>query len=460
MRFMMTLAGRRCHVEFDGRVCTVDFTGPQAGIRRAFGRLAVPVRALSAVEHEGPRWLRRGRITLLPRPGADPFRTAAGGRLPGAYDPLTVEFTDGPAGEELAEALRSAIATGGLEGVHAAEFLIEPPGQPPAVRGEDCQATYDGTAVWMSWSEAAPSPRPGMIPLTALHGAGVTTRRGEDTCHLRFETGAAPDSEGDLARVRLSTGSAVAQAYALAGRVLFDLQAASRELTRPLDGLPHGLKSTTDEAGRRRTIRLEGLGGWAEFDGTWVMVNSQAMLRRIPLFAIETVDLVEAGDDVGHLRVRLLGLPDDPAAFISYLDVDTVRHRNDPAALEFAHEVTMALRGAARKLEPSLVATAGTRADVAAALARASYRARGLHRSPPGVTIGTGRCGSCCGKESCWSPHCTIPTASATPFSKRDPSVSLRGRAQGPGGWPPVRRHRGKTSIARQLPVVHTCRCT
>lgn len=338
-------------VSFDGRTCALDF--PEEGWRgTGLRRLIVPVTALAAVEHSAPKWLGRERVTLVGRSGADPFQ-GLGGRP--ALNPLSFELEED--GTQLASGLHWAIQGAGVAHIRALEYSVELVADPRALQFGDTEVRYDGTGVRIDGFFNART-----IPLAALRAVRLV----DD--HLRFETG------GDAGTVRCLGDRDLAAGVVLAARVLVDMKRSQRDHSSPVAGLPHGLQAVGG------TLRLEGVGGAVEFDGAAVTVHAQRRTRHIPLSAVEYVDLQEAGQGFGHVRIRLAGASDDQAAYVPYLDVDTVMHRNDQAALEFVHRLTTALSKVVTTPDADLLATAGPRRDVAAALARASARARGMHR--------------------------------------------------------------------------------
>jgi hypothetical protein len=157
---VIALNGMRADMAFDGRVCVIDHS--RGAARAAFGQVIVPVNSLREVEYEPPHWLRRGRIRLVPRPGADLFWAAASAPLGEGCDPFFVDFSDRERGERLVRELRAAIASAGLSDTPAAGHLVEPLPAPLRVEGEP--VVYDGTAVHVG-------SRP--LPLAVLDGISL-----------------------------------------------------------------------------------------------------------------------------------------------------------------------------------------------------------------------------------------------------------------------------------------------
>jgi hypothetical protein len=345
------ITGEWNSLTFDGDACRIQFPG---------GRLTVPVRALAAAELRPPGLLRQGRLTLVPRPGADPLAAVALDPLPVEHDPYVVEFEAGQA--DAAAAVHRELAAGiDPDPVPSDEFLVEVPGPPRRVRGADGTVTFDGEAVAVGGRR---------LPLAALSSVSWSDRRGRRQLGLRF-VGTGPGEPPDVP-VPLDPDERFTDGLLLAACVTVALQ----NLARPGHGEPpHGLALDGS------TVRLYGLGATAEFDGAEVILTTQGGRRRIPLAAIGHVEL-GAGGDLGFVRVHLAGAADPPpaGALDPVLDVDTVCHAVEPAALEFTLRVNRALKGVERSPDESLLRTSGPRPDIAGALARASVRARGLVR--------------------------------------------------------------------------------
>jgi hypothetical protein len=133
------------------------------------------------------------------------------------------------------------------------------------------------------------------------------------------------------------------------------------------------------EAPAARAV-LEGVAGRAVLDSAAVTITARGVTRRIPLRAIDWIELVDVRypPGEGYVRVHLEGAPSDLEVFDPWRDADTVVHTDDHAALEFAHQVTAAMDGLVPVAHPELIATRGDRPDLTRALGRASPRARTL----------------------------------------------------------------------------------
>ncbi|CAL9425861.1 hypothetical protein SUDANB106_01966 [Streptomyces sp. enrichment culture] len=145
-------------------------------LRRLLGEVAVPLEAVSGIAYEPGR--KAGRLRLRLRHGADPLLQAAGGRLPDAADPYSLEVEPDRAGvaEYFADELRNALL---LEQVPVAEpcdrYLLPGPPVPLTVQGTDGTASFDGDRVRIDWNWVAEGSKSSAGPRTfALHElAGV-----------------------------------------------------------------------------------------------------------------------------------------------------------------------------------------------------------------------------------------------------------------------------------------------
>lgn len=346
-------------------------------LRRRLGWLAFPVTALAGVQLMPPGRRREGRLTLLLREGADPFYAVAGAMISADDHPFFVEFPPEHEADarRLAEALHAAVLSTGVAQAAASEFMVEAR-WPTAVETHDGNGHFDGQNVRLAWKAGAEGRT---IPLAALDAVTLVPGRGRGGDLLWFRAvGEQYDVVPDRERC-LSFASERADALLFAAGVATTLRSRRLEMTAPPaeGGLPHGLSGPGRPGGAG--VVLHGLHGRAEFDGAGVLVTSQGMSRKIPLSAIDQVELVEANGGVGYVRVRLAGAA-GPSAPDPALDVDAVLHNNDPAALEFTLQVTRALQGVTRAPDPELLHSAGLRPDVGEALARASARVRAMVR--------------------------------------------------------------------------------
>ncbi|MEV5704212.1 DUF4429 domain-containing protein [Actinoallomurus sp. NPDC052274] len=382
------LTGTDARLAFDGRQCRMDYSPSSGGwLRRRLGRIEFPVTALTGVQLLPPGRRRVGRLTLFPRQGADPFYAVAGAMISADDHPFFVEF---PAEHEadarrLAETLHAAVVAADMAQSTAAEFMIEAP-WPSAVETYDGTCRFDGRNVRLAWragGEGRTFPLAALDAVTCVAGQG---RRG-DFLWFRAVGERADQVPDPRDRERcLPFAAERAEALLFAAGVATALRGRQLDLTAPPaeGGLPHGLSGPGRPGGVGGV--LHGLHGRAAFDGSAVLVTSQGMSRRIPLAAIDQVELVEAQGGVGHVRVRLAGAPDGRSAPDPSLDVDAVLHDNDPAALEFTLQVTRALQGVIRVPDPELLHTAGLRPDIGEALARASGRVRAMVRELAALT--------------------------------------------------------------------------
>ncbi|WP_433175410.1 DUF4429 domain-containing protein [Actinoallomurus sp. CA-150999] len=372
------LRGIDAELAFDGRQCRMNFSPSSGGwLRRRLGWLAFPVTALAGVQVMPPGRRREGRLTLLLREGADPFYAVAGAMISADDHPFFVEFPPESEADarRLAEALHAAVLSTGTAQAAASEFMIEAR-WPAAVETHDGSGHFDGQNVRLTWRTGGEGRT---IPLAALDAVTVVPGRGRGGDLLWFRAvGEQYDVVPDRERC-LSFAAERADALLFAAGVATALRSRRLEMTAPPveGGLPHGLSGPGRPGGAG--VVLHGLHGRAEFDGAGVLVTSQGMSRKIPLPAIDQVELVEANGGVGYVRVRLAGAAaasaPDPA-----LDVDAVLHNNDPAALEFTLQVTRALQGVTRAPDPELLHAAGLRPDIGEALARAGARVRAMVR--------------------------------------------------------------------------------
>jgi hypothetical protein len=381
-----TLKGNFSKLDFDGTTCSLTFsTNWAAGsLGRALGSRTVPVAALAAAVFEPTRGMRVARLRLVLRDGADPLADAAAGRLSDEDDPyVVVGVNDDDLGRRYAAELTGRIDAAGFAGVAATSYLLPEPVAPPLeAKGGEGRIEFDGDTIAFVWGYAAPEARRWQkrrtLPLAAIEGIEFVnpgTMRGG---WLRFRvTGAEPVAKPsrDPDAFQVEPGAA-GRPLLVAAAVLAALQrsrsdAGARPVTpRRIDGAP---------IGPRPPVFLAGLHGHAGFDGAVVTVAARGATRRIPLAAVDWVELVDSGPGrPGWVRVHLAGAPPDPGTFDPQRDQDTVCHRDDQAALDFAHRVTGALDGLERVPDAGLLATRGERPDIAAALGRAGLPARGL----------------------------------------------------------------------------------
>ncbi|GAA0316018.1 hypothetical protein GCM10010151_02550 [Actinoallomurus spadix] len=376
------MTGADARLTFDGRQCRLDYSSSSGGwLRRRLGRIEFPVTALAGVQLLPPGRRRLGRLALFLRPGADPFYAVGGAMISADDHPFFVDYppeqeTDG---RRLAETLHGAVVSGGLAQSGAAEFMVEAP-WPSAVQTQDGTCHFDGRNVRLAWRTGGEER---IFPLAALDAVTCVPGQGRRGDFLWFR---AVGERADLVPDPRDSERCLPFAAERAEALLFAAGVATALRGRQLDlnapaaggGLPHGLSGPGRPGGAG--VVLHGLHGRAEFDGAGVVVTSQGMSRRIPLPAIDQVELVEANGGVGHVRVRLAGAATDASAPDPSLDVDAVLHNNDPAALEFTLQVTRALQGVTRVPDPELLHTSGLRPDIGEALARASGRVRAMVR--------------------------------------------------------------------------------
>lgn len=379
------LSGIDSSLAFDGRYCHLNYA-PSSGrwLRRRLGRLAVPVTALAGIQLTPPGRRREGRLTLILRPGGDPFLAVAGGMISPDDHPFFVEFAadrDADA-RRLAAELHSAVTATGVAADPADEFMVEAT-WPSAVDTYDGNCGFDGRNLVLAWTKPGRASMGATLPMAALETVTVVDRRIAKDEFLWFRAvGERPDALPDARTSErcLRIASEHAEAVMFAAGVAIQLRRDRREMAgSPIDGgLPRGLfrRQESDATG----IVLHGLRNRAEFDGATVTLTGQGLTRAIPLPAIDRVELVESRGGTGYVRVHLAGATDDLAAPDPALDVDAVLHDSDGAALEFTLQVTRALQGVTRVPDPDLLRTSGLRPDVGEALARASGRVRTMVR--------------------------------------------------------------------------------
>jgi hypothetical protein len=403
-----TLKANFARLDFDGTTCRLRYTTGWKGlpIGSAIGARNVPVTALAGVRFEPHRGLRPARLRLLLRPGADPLLAAAGDQLRDSDHPYVLHgITDGDLAKRYAAALAAAVASTGLADTPAGGFLLEEPTPPPLeAKGRHGRVQFDGDTVTFVWNGTAPDDRLRQqrrtLPLSAIEAVAYKhPDHGLRGGYLYFQVigteqgpnpGRHPDAfplDPSQAGAPLLVGAAVVAAI----ERLRATVSARPPTPRRVDGAP--LRPP-------RGSVLDGLDGRAEFDGGTVTVTARAATRRIPLEAIDWVELVESkgADGVGWVRVHLAGAPPDAGPFDPARDQDTVRHADDLAALDFAHRVSTALAdrpGLRGTPDTDLLATAGERPDIVEAMGRASRPARGLvhelralpHRLPGGDRV-------------------------------------------------------------------------
>ncbi|MDF3301083.1 DUF4429 domain-containing protein [Streptomyces tropicalis] len=120
--------------------------------RRACGEIAVPLEAVSGVDHEPDGG--RGRLRLRLRAGADPLLEATGGRLPEAADPyrLRLDPRRSAAAGYLAGEIRRALLLDRVPTGPAGSYLLAGPPVPVSVRTSDGTVSFDGARVRIDWA--------------------------------------------------------------------------------------------------------------------------------------------------------------------------------------------------------------------------------------------------------------------------------------------------------------------
>jgi hypothetical protein len=397
----LTLKTFSGQLTFDGATCRLTYpSGWKSGyLRRVLGERVIPVTALSGVDFRPASAFKNARLRLRLRDGADPLLAVIGNQLTADHPDVLDSIPDGALAARAAAEITAAIAATGLARTPADHPIVAAPKPPPlTAKGTDGRVEFDGETLTFVFTAPAEdkSRFERRLPVTAIEG--VQWKRPSWTdgyLHFRVlgaEPAADPAKHLNTLRLAASTNmDAVLLAAAVVAAAGRARETADAEVSRPtprrIDGTPL--------AKSRGTI-LEGIDGRGVLGGDAVTITARAAARRIPLNAIDWVELVESGErGVGWVRVHLLDAPPDEAPFDPARDQDTVRHADDRAALTFAHRVTMALEGIERAPDPELLRTRGDRPDIVAALRRASRPARALvtelralpHRLPEGDEV-------------------------------------------------------------------------
>ncbi|MEU6746065.1 DUF4429 domain-containing protein [Spirillospora sp. NPDC046719] len=370
-------------LEFDGITCRIWYrdAASQGWLRRRLGVLVVPLVALRDVQVNAPGLMRSGRLSLLPRHGADPIAAVAGDSLPSDDLPYFVEFSrkEHDEASRVAARLRSAIDATGLADVPADEFMIEVGRPPVTATGLDGTARFDGESVTLTWNGRGRSGKSDAqtIPLAALDSVEWRDRKGLRTDDVLFRTVGDATPSG-LRRLEFAGDRQKADTLILAASVASRLRTFGDAAPAP---------PLTREASADSPLVLHGPRGRAEFDGSVVLLTSQGLTRTIPVPAIERVEMLETPDGSGFVRVHLTGAESDARAVEPALDVNAVAYGDEPSALEFTLQVTRALGAVTRIPDRELLRTTGLRRDLERALSRASTRVRGMPRELVALTL-------------------------------------------------------------------------
>jgi hypothetical protein len=397
----LTLKSFSGQLTFDGATCRLTYPpGWKSGyLRRVLGERVIPVTALAGVDYRPASAFKNARLRLRLRDGADPLLTVIGNQLTADHPDVLDSLPDGALAARAAAEITAAIAATGLFHTPADRPIVAAPKPPPlTAKGTDGRVEFDGETLTFAFESPNHdgSRFERRLPITAIEGVQWKQPSWSDG-YLHFRVlGAEPaaDPAKHLNTLRLPSATNMdavllaAAVLAAAGRARETADAeVSRPTPRRIDGTPL--------VESRGTI-LEGIDGRGVLDADAVTIIARAAGRRIPLSAIDWVELVDSGErGAGWVRVHLLDAPPDEAPFDPARDQDTVRHADDGAALTFTHRVTMALEGVERAPDPELLRTRGDRPDIVAALRRASRPARGLvnelralpHRLPDGDQV-------------------------------------------------------------------------